>query len=107
MSEFKGTPGPWGISVDSTNIIKQFDFLGESNVIIGSASGYKGSAFFPTDEEAMHNARLIASAPELLEILNGIVVLCELNGEPIDGFEFRKRVITARAVIAKATGGLK
>jgi excisionase family DNA binding protein len=43
-------------------------------------------------------------APDLLAILNSIVVLCETSGEPVDGFAFRERVIAARAAIAKAKG---
>lgn len=66
MSNAKHTPGPWGVSSESPNIVKQYDCFGETRVIIGSASGYTGSACFPTDEEAVHNARLIAAAPELL-----------------------------------------
>ncbi|WP_446903032.1 hypothetical protein [Burkholderia sp. YIM B11467] len=40
------------------------------------------------------------AAPAMLELLNGIVSLCELSGEPVDGFAFRERVIRARGLIA-------
>lgn len=39
------------------------------------------------------------AAPAMLDLLNSIVVLCEENGEPVDGFAFRERIIRARGLI--------
>jgi hypothetical protein len=101
MSEIKHTPGPWGISSESPTIVKQYDFLGETNVIIGSASGYPGSSFFTSDDEAVHNARLIAAAPELLEVL--MLVEDRFGAHCIDPLplDLCERIAAA---IAKATG---
>jgi hypothetical protein len=95
MSEIKHTVGPWGLSSQSPTIIKQYDSLGETNVIVGSASAYSGSPFFPSDDEAHLNARLMAAAPDLLEAL-----------------KYARRMVKAsecdiafiNAAIAKATG---
>ncbi len=71
----KHTPGPWGNSSEKFRIIKKYDALGETHVMIGSAMGgsTSGSYFIEDDEEVAANARLIAAAPDLLEAL----VLCE------------------------------
>lgn len=55
------TAEPWGVSSSCPRIIVQFDALGESGVIIGSASGYTGSGYFPSDDEAKINARRIVA----------------------------------------------
>lgn len=100
----KHTPGPWRVSEQSPTIIKQdMRMIGnESGVLIGSASGYTGSGFFPTDEEAVANARLIAAAPELLEALEEVMSMLgsELVKDTL-GYEWHDK---ARAAIAKATG---
>jgi hypothetical protein len=67
--ELEHTPGPWGLSSETPTIIKAFDAFGETNIIIGSASGYTGSPYFPSGETAAANARLMAAAPQLLEAL--------------------------------------
>src|SRR5690606_14661373 len=71
MSAFKGTPGPWQLSIETPTIIKQ-DMssigLSKGGVLIGSACGNISSELYPTYEQAIANARLIAAAPELLEV---------------------------------------
>ena len=73
----KHTPGPWhtagGLSGSSSSI----EIYSASELWVGSAQGnhdqnlpcgcVKKAPGFPTDEEAVANARLIAAAPELLE----------------------------------------
>ena len=96
------TPGPWGLSSETSTIIKAYDAFGETKIIIGSASGYKGSPFFPSDETADANARLMAAAPDLLEALQAL--LPDAVGNHIGGPDTQARIDAARAAIAKATG---
>jgi hypothetical protein len=63
------TPGPWGISSQTPTIIKAFDAFGETDIMIGNAAGYSGSPFFPSDEVAAANAKLMAAAPQLAHAL--------------------------------------
>lgn len=64
MSEH--TKEPWGVSSECSTIIKQFDFMGESNLIIGSASGGSTSGpHFPEDPVA--NARRIVACVNACE----------------------------------------
>ena len=76
MSE-KWTKGPWRISADSPTIIKKdYRRIGsDDGELIASACGIDGSGFFPSDEEAKHNAHLIAAAPEMYEALEKLVKL--------------------------------
>jgi len=68
----KYTPGPWGVSSENSTIIKAFDAFGETDIIIGSATGYSGSPFFPSDEVATFNVQLMAAAPQLAYALKAI-----------------------------------
>jgi hypothetical protein len=90
------TPGPWGISTQSTTTVKQYDALGETNVIVASALSSPNSGFFPDDEVGIANARLIAAAPDLLEALKR----CRFDSlnMTMDDLKF------CSAAIAKATG---
>lgn len=65
MNEPKWTTGPWGISSESPKIIKLFDFMGETTVIIGSVSSHPHSPFFPTEAEAISNALHFAAALDM------------------------------------------
>lgn len=86
MDKIKHTPGPWGISAESPKIIKQFDFMGETPVIIGSACGDPGSAYFPTNDEAVGNAMHFAAAFDMAESLELIAAeddTARHNGQPL------------------------
>src|SRR5690606_17742348 len=101
MSAFKGTPGPWRLSSESPTIIKQCTSLiglPDGGVLIGSACGHESSGFFPTNEQAISNARLIAAAPELLEALESVLGNC------LDSEGLAAAYAKARAAIAKARG---
>jgi hypothetical protein len=106
MSEIKHSEGPWGMSSESPRIIKQYDSLGETNVIIGSASAYPKSGFFPSDEVALANARLICAAPDLLEALLALLKDEEWHAAMADEVTLgaRDNIRIARAAIEKATG---
>jgi hypothetical protein len=56
------TPGPWRVSKESSTIIENGHGL-----ILGSSCGYDDSGYFPSDQTAVVNARLIAAAPDFLE----------------------------------------
>lgn len=76
MEKFKGTPGPWVESIASsagylTLHIQTVD-TSHRNTFIGEIGGGLQS------EEQIHaNARLIATAPELLEALMNLIDVCE------------------------------
>ena len=88
------TPGPWPTRESATHV---------------TVTNARGDAVFHDDKRipgVMADARLIASAPELLEALRGMLALDEEHhqrGHCDDDVcaEVRK----ARAAIAKATGG--
>lgn len=104
------TPGPWATSRECPKIIKLApDNLGESNVLISSAHGHPGSGFFPSEEEAIANARLISAAPDLLAALISERQLRQLGQEPNVHWESLRETRGAacsmtEAAIAKATG---
>lgn len=92
----KHTPGPWAFRQDSRNIVSTPDNQGRY-VTIGQLS----ESLFITDPEHAANARLIAAAPELLELARQIV----LADEQREGDIPADIVAGAVAAIAKATGG--
>ena len=101
MSETKHTPGPWRISGESATTV-QADYRAinsEGGVLIARALGYPNSGYFPSDDEATANARLIAAAPELLESLERCFNIMN-NG----GTWSIEDQAAARAAIAKAKG---
>ena len=103
MSERKHTPGPW-IARRAT---------GEDNCIATLASNSRGgipTCLWEILPEAGHamttrqqaaNARLIATAPELLDALTDLVGGCGKEGDLFSSEAMEK----ARAAIAKAEGG--
>lgn len=101
MSAAKHTPGPWMVSPEHPTIIRRdYRPISDCGELIGSASGHTKSGFFPSEDEAVANARLIAAAPDLLEALQAIFAAMhpDIPGAPGSAIE------KARAAIAKATG---
>lgn len=104
----------WGISGESPKIIKLYAFGKETNVIIGSASGYPNSGFFPSDEEAMVNARIMAASLDLLALAKQYASECGgCRGTGLVTVHHRGmdcddqpclECADIRAVIARATG---
>lgn len=97
LAEMKHTPGPWRIGTAPPN--------GEQT--IGTIRGMMvavATTGVGMDEETLANARLIATAPELLEALQEVLPMLEhllmIRGEPEPGSIGHK----ARAAIAKAIG---
>lgn len=56
------TDGKLCVSSKHPRIIKMHDFMGETDVMVASASGMTNSGFFPTDDEAIANARRLVAA---------------------------------------------
>lgn len=119
MSENKFTPGPWkagwsdGITGPKAANVTGWRNYYPISVMIGGLSPGHGShepvAFVCTlDPDHLENANLIASAPDLLEALEGLLdrytqlINCGDcgNWDP----ETEKDVIAARAAIHKARG---
>ncbi len=104
----KHTPGPW--------VFSKSDQYGDMRFYVAQADGapytpdYSDVATLIAEtvnserryiQEA--NARLIAAAPELLEALTNLCGLAEKR--PGSLHEYKAAVDSARAAIAKATGG--
>ena len=100
MSETKHTPGPWRFYTDPQP---------NGCPIVGNGRGLMlamlaHSVNYPDQrDEANANARLIASAPELLEALRAVDVLF---GHLATDSTQRIWLDNARAAIAKATTGV-
>lgn len=103
MSEFKGTPGPWEIKpeeVDKHYIRIRGTRLGGRYKVANVLTPFYEGVHEREAKETRANAQLIASAPELLEVLQFIIDDCS-------------RMIPkcaedkARAAIAKALGETK
>ena len=114
MSEH--TPGPWAIADGKSNV-EWRNFAIRPAVSVRKAQS--PIATVPKTDVGEANARLIAAAPELLEVLQVALHLIDRGAEacledftddPVQGKEihaFCQRVAdTARAVIAKATGAV-
>lgn len=98
----KHTPGNWFV-LDLREHEEQIERLTVSNgehVVCRIENTVRGG---PIDEQDVANARLISAAPELLEILQDLLVVLGSRGRKdfASRIEFHERV--ARAAIAKAT----
>ena len=92
MSNAQHTPGPWFVAAFGLNKVA---------TITNVTSIY--SDVRPGDKSIAADACLIAAAPELLEALQRLSAQCERLRLPGQTESDAER--TARAVIAKATGG--
>lgn len=124
----KHTPGPW--LIDADDLLQDADSVfsigvwsgeGDARTMVANitAFGLHSEHFdgveyvttAPAEQSEMDtataNARLIAAAPELLEALQGLDEAYCRAGATLtsnERTEDRKRLIAARAAIAKATG---
>ena len=89
----KHTPGPWEIET------------GRPLEVVLRADGTAVGAAYGSDSEAEANARLIAAAPDLLDIAQRVVAECtDTFHDPADmSPEWVAIYRDARAAIAKAT----
>ena len=99
----KHTPGPWlGVKHFSQWLISDGDRLIATTA---GAASYMGLAHAKRDAA---NAKLIASAPDLLEVLRKYELPIDINNIALScielGSEAVERELQRRAAIAKATG---
>ena len=93
MKEFKGTPGPWR----------------DEGVYIGSVywpfQVAEVARFFGHEEQDECNAKLIAAAPELLEVILHLVEVYDYQtGKQWTTTSKKAAIAEARAAIDKALG---
>ncbi len=93
------TPGPWTLHTGSQTGNVWIENEDGDKSIIAPAYAFGHAAM--KDNEAMANARLIASAPDLLAALEAaLAALVEVSHSP----QYRETVLQARAAIARAKG---
>ena len=106
----KHTPGPWTVKDDRMEPTRAFP-RGRRTVGVGDADSDAGSGVCQINrlyEEWEANARLIASAPELLAVLKVFVKDIDAVGIDQTAKDWPDLVLnyhTARAAIARAEGG--
>lgn len=110
MSETKHTPGPWRESWVRPDKTKGHDFVPTCAILgIDKEFGEVRLADIadPVDTNAEANARLVAAAPELLEILTKLLDRFERICMDADGCTDKidvRLIKAARTEIAKAKG---
>ena len=92
------TPAPWSIG-DENNLYIEI-CIGDAVANLGRQDRYGLHMAFSL-EQMRANARLIAAAPELLEVLSEMVEMVDIGDEHGFGSEWH---IKAKAAIAKAIG---
>lgn len=101
------TPGPWGLAQYAKGVALPIPFIEHKTIAVFSDGARQGDVAYMQhglwgDDQALANARLIASAPDLLEALRALVDLQEANeASETKALDFWDH---ARAAIAKATG---
>ena len=94
----KHTSAPWIVLKPSTGVDNNWHVTDANDTFVAHVYGF-GHA---VDEQSRINARLIAAAPELLEVLQFVV---DRHAPAVADLLFGEGwVETARAAIAKATG---
>lgn len=134
MSAFKGTPGPWDVSVvrgwgKDAHIVatgwhperpmfqatahpsryyrhtKRKGRDGTEWMFLAEATPEGDAEAARREAEMAANARLIAAAPDLLEALEDLASLAEVAMREVGEYDIEAELADARAAIAKATGG--
>ena len=91
MKEFKGTPGPWRLRNRLTSIDVDIPAEGPYDTI--------------TDIQDIHDAQLIAAAPDLLSALQHLVEVYDSeDGKQWTTASKKSAIAEARAAIDKALG---
>jgi hypothetical protein len=101
MTDTKPTPGPW--SLDKWN-----DICAGSDLVIcavGRGSSFKSTYYTPSKSETLANARLIAAAPELLDVLTAIKGALDMGFSPAEILAPSSEIrLAVDAAIVKAEG---
>jgi len=104
MSEFKGTKGKWevgdGIPNGIDNLKGNIQILSSCDFSWDIACVFKDVYFSNKDNIAEANAKLIASAPEMLEMLKNVFSYFEDNQEKVGTPEIMYQI---ENLIKKAT----
>lgn len=94
------TPGPWKFETSKSCFHTITKLLNNDDALIVDLMIHEGK-----EDEALANARLIASAPELLKALQGIISFedrCRAKGNPAIGDGWYNK---GKEIISKATNG--
>ena len=94
------TPGPWEVEFNYEGQHRFCPFIQVGPARISFTQGYDCLTDAARKSEAEANARLIAAAPELLEVAESILAEDMLQYLPVE------YITKVRAAIAKATGSL-
>lgn len=99
MSKAIHTPGPWQVCVDAPSLIEAS--IGHEDGLMRTIAQALDPIPHIGDKTVNANARLIAAAPELLDVLQVIVRQCGSRLTDVSGND--ALLSCAEAVIAKAT----
>lgn len=106
MEKFKGTPGPWRVSDDNYTFQHvAHDFYHQISAGCGYLNEREGMGFSLSGPMSIHDANLIAAAPELLEALRQlrdyVEDVCAVSSSDCDK---EHPLMLATAAINKALG---
>lgn len=93
------TPAPWtvkGSVVTKSNGLK---------VRLDRPKGAAPEAWESIIKQNEADARLIASAPDLFEACDLLLLFIEPYGKPVDGYRFREAAMAIREAVTKIKGG--
>lgn len=95
MAESKHTPGPWRTDAE----VEHQGVLGPDGYMVADCAIFSMHKGAPTSERCTANARLIASAPGMADMIRDLLSLHEAHhNHPLHA--------AARLLLAKARGGL-
>jgi len=105
MTDAKHTPGPWDFGPGYTPGATTFDLYGPGGREVITSASYENMwlSAYDADTNAA-NARLIASAPDLLEALGSLYALADGQKSYPAGSYGEGVMAHAEAAIRKATG---
>lgn len=105
----KHTKGPWIISEMTTEIQGHGEIRSQDNNLAIADTWWGLSERFPRFEAGEANARLIAAAPELLEVTAALADRLSVYGAdgkplPLDPIQQRAWILKLKTALTQATG---